>query len=93
MIEAALQRVRRVLSLPGVTPAGLAKRAELHPNSLYSALSDDWNPSANTLKALEPVLREVELEKGVVEHAGDSNGGATVLSPDMSREIIGRAVA
>lgn len=75
MVDAALQRVRRILNLPGITPAGLAKRAKLHANSLYSAQSDDWNPSAKTLKALEPVLDEIEHE-----HRSDHDDADTAIA-------------
>jgi hypothetical protein len=90
MVEAALDRVRKVLALPGITPAGLAKRAKLHPNSLYSATSPEWNPSANTLRALEPVLKEIEAEH-VVSHGAHDSCDAKPVSPDSFADPIGSA--
>lgn len=90
MVEAALERVRKVLNLPGVTPAGLAKRANLHPNSLYSAASPEWNPSANTLRALERVLGDIEAEHGN-DHDGTDTAAGVQVSPDKHGDSIGEA--
>jgi len=86
MVEATLERVRRVLSLPGITPAGLAKRAKLHPNSLYSARSDEWNPSAKTLRALEPILGEIEGESGI-QHGSIDRAEADAPSSGSAGEV------
>ncbi len=55
MVHETIQRVRLALS-QGEKPSALARKAELHPNTLYGADREDWNPTANTLKALEPHL-------------------------------------
>lgn len=58
MVHEAIQRVRLALS-QGEKAASLARKAGLHPNTLYGAESESWNPTANTLKALEPHLPEL----------------------------------
>lgn len=60
MVRNTIERIRAVLKKQGVTPAGLAKRAELHPNTLYGADKEGWNPTAATLIAVEPFLDELE---------------------------------
>jgi hypothetical protein len=55
MVHETIQRVRLAIA-QGVKPAALAKKASLHPNTLYGAEREEWNPTANTLKALEPHL-------------------------------------
>lgn len=40
----------------GQTPGSLARQANLHRNSLYGWDREDWNPTANTLAALEPIV-------------------------------------
>jgi lambda repressor-like predicted transcriptional regulator len=60
MVRNTIERIRAVLKKQGVTPAGLAKRAELHPNTLYGADKEGWNPTATTLIAVEPFLDELE---------------------------------
>jgi 3,4-dihydroxy 2-butanone 4-phosphate synthase/GTP cyclohydrolase II len=54
MVNDAIERVRAHLQKPGITKTGLALAAGLSPNALRDADHPDWNPSANTLKALEP---------------------------------------
>lgn len=59
MINDAIERVRAHLKRPDVTKTGLALAAGLSPNALRDADQDGWNPSANTLKALEPhIMRQ-----------------------------------
>lgn len=60
MVTDIMERVRAALKQPGVTAAGLARKAGLHRNSLYSAERDDWNPTATVLKALEPHIEAIE---------------------------------
>jgi 3,4-dihydroxy 2-butanone 4-phosphate synthase/GTP cyclohydrolase II len=62
MVNDAIQRVRHALAQPGVTAAGLARKAGLHPNTLYGADKDGWNPNARTLIALEPHLPPIKDE-------------------------------
>ena len=60
MVTDFIQRVRSALEQKGVTHAGLARKAGLHRNTLYGVEKDDWNPSANVLKALEPHIKAIE---------------------------------
>lgn len=55
MVSETIQRVRLALA-QGEKPSVLAQKAGLHANTLYGAEREDWNPTANTLKALEPHL-------------------------------------
>lgn len=56
MVTDTIQRLRAALKLPGFTKKGLAEKAGIHANTLLGCESDDWNPTANTLKAIEPHL-------------------------------------
>jgi DNA-binding XRE family transcriptional regulator len=58
-----VQRLRAALKLPGITKKALAQKAGLHANTLLGCESDDWNPTLNTLKALEPHLPADEPEQ------------------------------
>lgn len=73
MVKGTIERIRAVLrTKQGVTPAGLAGKAGLHPNTLYGADKDDWNPTAKTLLLIEPLLPELEAlpDRPIVdEHA------------------------
>lgn len=56
MVTDLLERLRGALKTPGFTKAELAKRAGIHRNTLLGCERDDWNPTADTLKAIEPHL-------------------------------------
>jgi DNA-binding XRE family transcriptional regulator len=58
-----VQRLRAALRRPGFTKKQLAQDAGLHPNTLLGCESDDWNPTLNTLKAIEPHLPADEPEQ------------------------------
>lgn len=60
MVTDFLTRVRAALKQDGVTPAGLARKAGLHRNTLYGADRDDWNPTADVLTKLEPFVEAIE---------------------------------
>jgi lambda repressor-like predicted transcriptional regulator len=60
MVTDFIERVRSALKRDGVTPAGLARTAGLHRNTLYGADRDEWNPEAKVLKALEPHVLAIE---------------------------------
>lgn len=51
-------RVRYALK-QGETPAGLAKKAGLHRNTLYGCERERWNPTLDTLTKLAPHLPEL----------------------------------
>lgn len=48
-------RLRHALQ-HGETPAGLAKKAGLHRNTLYGCEREGWNPTLDTLNKLAPHL-------------------------------------
>lgn len=56
MVTDTIERLRAALKLPGFTKKGLAAKANIHPNTLLGCESDEWNPTANTLKSIEPHL-------------------------------------
>lgn len=60
MVTDFIERVRAALQKDGVTPAGLAKRAGLHRNTLYGADDPAWNPTAEVLMKLEPHIEAIE---------------------------------
>jgi len=60
MVTDFIERVRLALHRDGVTPAGLAKKAGLHRNTLYGSDRGDWNPTAAVLTALEPHIEAIE---------------------------------
>jgi ribosome-binding protein aMBF1 (putative translation factor) len=62
MVTDFIERVRSALRRPGVTPAGLARKAGLHRNTLYGADEAKWNPTAEVLTKLEPHI--VAIEQG-----------------------------
>jgi transcriptional regulator with XRE-family HTH domain len=60
MVTDFLERVRAALKKDGVTPAGLARKAGLHRNTLYGWDKEGWNPTAHVLTALEPHIGAIE---------------------------------
>lgn len=60
MVTDFIQRVRSAVKQPGVTARGLAQKAGLHRMTLCNIARDDWNPTANVLKALEPHIEAIE---------------------------------
>ena len=60
MIEIGIiqHRIRAALST-GETLAGLARKAELHRNTLYGCTEEGWNPSYETVRRLSAHLPEV----------------------------------
>jgi DNA-binding XRE family transcriptional regulator len=63
-----VQRLRLALRRPGFTKKQLAQDAGLHPNTLLGCESDDWNPTLNTLRAIEKHL-PADLEPGAADAA------------------------
>jgi transcriptional regulator with XRE-family HTH domain len=56
MVTETIERIRLVIRDKAITKSALAERAGLHPNTLQGVERDDWNPTASTLKAIEPHL-------------------------------------
>lgn len=55
-------RVRYALE-HGETAASLAKKANLHRNTLYGCEREGWNPTLETLTKLAPHLPELPTER------------------------------
>jgi hypothetical protein len=79
MVTDILERVRSHLAEPGVTKAGLAVKAGLHPNTLRDADQASWNPTAATLKALEPHLPRITADWPI----GSANNGAEIIRAEQ----------
>lgn len=60
MISDFIERVRAALKLKGVTARGLAQKAGVHRNTLCNIDREDWNPTADVLKRLEPHIEAIE---------------------------------
>lgn len=60
MVTDLIERIRAALKQKGVTAVALASKAGLHRNTLYGLERVDWNPTATTLKALEPHIEAIE---------------------------------
>lgn len=58
-IDKIINRVRQLVA-GGRSVSGIAIAAGLHKNTLYGMSRDDWNPRAETLRALERVMPELE---------------------------------
>lgn len=56
LIDKSLMLVRAYLSSPGVTKLGFAAAAGLSDSMLRDAHSEEWNPTARTLRALERAI-------------------------------------
>lgn len=91
-----IERVRKLVVEGGMSRSGLARAAGLHANTLRDLDSDDWNPTAETLKKLEnflfsnddtPVLVPIEE---IIEEA--RNGRMFILVDDEDRENEGDLV-
>jgi 3,4-dihydroxy 2-butanone 4-phosphate synthase/GTP cyclohydrolase II len=60
MVSDFIERVRTALKQKGVTARGVAQRAGLHRNTLCNIDREDWNPTADVLKKLEPHIIAIE---------------------------------
>ena len=60
MVSDFIERVRWAVKQKGVTARGLAQRASLHRNTLCNIDREDWNPTADVLKKLEPHIEAIE---------------------------------
>ena len=70
MVTDLIERIRAALRKKGITAVDLAHSANLHRNTLSGVERDDWNPTAATLKALEPHILAIEAGEWVpVERA------------------------
>jgi 3,4-dihydroxy 2-butanone 4-phosphate synthase/GTP cyclohydrolase II len=96
MSETLIRRVRDHLSATGISRAGLARAAGLHPNSLRAIERPDWNPTADTLRKLETYLvvgdpdRPLAPIEEIIEEA--RQGRMFILVDDEDRENEGDLV-
>jgi len=88
-----IDKVRTMVSQGLITRPGLARAAGLHANTLRDCVSEDWNPTADTLGKLERFLDEndetpvlVGAEE-IIEEA--RNGRMFILVDDEDRENEG----
>ena len=72
MVTDLIQRIRAALRKKGVTAVDLAYSANLHRNTLSGVDRDDWNPTASTLKALEPHIIAIEADTWVPNERPES---------------------
>lgn len=63
MVQDIIDRVRATIKQPGMSKRKLALLSGLHRNTLREADADDWNPSASTLAALEPIIMACEKDR------------------------------
>ena len=63
MVTDLIERIRAALRKKGVTAVDLAHKAGLHRNTLSGVDRGDWNPTAATLKAIEPHLIAIEADE------------------------------
>jgi 3,4-dihydroxy 2-butanone 4-phosphate synthase/GTP cyclohydrolase II len=96
MNTSIITRVRELVTSGGMTRAGLARAAGLHPNTLRDCTEEGWNPTAETLAKLEaflaahddrPVLASIEE---IIDEA--RNGRMFILVDDEDRENEGDLV-
>lgn len=60
MVTDFIERVRAALKQKGVTARGVAHKAGLHRNTLSGIDREDWNPTADVLRKLEPLIEIIE---------------------------------
>ncbi len=93
MTTSTIEKVRALVTVGGLTKAGLARAAGLHANTLRDCTEPDWNPTAETLNKLErfvfsnddrPVLVPIEE---IIDEA--RNGRMYILVDDEDRENEG----
>ncbi|MGL4966135.1 MAG: helix-turn-helix domain-containing protein [Inquilinus sp.] len=63
-VDTAIQRVREFRRSQGWALNRLATAAGLRESTIRKLDADDWNPTADTLRALEQVVDAVEAGEG-----------------------------
>src|SRR4029078_7533631 len=92
MSTSLIDRLHAIIETGEVSPAGLARAAGLHPNSLRKLGNPDWNPTADTLGRLEKLIQRgtAGLLVGPEEIINEArNGRMFILVDDESRENEG----
>src|SRR4029078_9009618 len=94
MSTTLIERLEAIIETGEASRAGLARAAGLHPNSLRKLVSDDWNPTADTLTRLEKLIqRGTDVLVGpeaIIDEA--RNGRMFILVDDDDRENEGALV-
>lgn len=86
MVKHLMRRIRLALKQPGLTKVKLASDAGIHRNTLLHCERDDWNPTANTLIALEPFIPLAAHEQAPA--ASNSGDAVEAASPLYSERLI-----
>lgn len=63
MVDDTIKRLRAALKLPGFTKKSLADAAGIHRMTLQGCEEPSWNPTAATLRAIEPHLPPIGAEQ------------------------------
>jgi len=90
-----IDRLCEMVAAGGMSRAGLARAAGLHPNSLRKLGDADWNPTADTLGKLEKFLASgspgvMASPEQIIDEA--RNGRMFILVDDEDRENEGDLV-
>ncbi len=93
MSDRLIEKVRHLVRENVMSRSGLARAAGLHANTLRDLESEDWNPTADTLRKLESVLFANDDTSSLVpiEEIIDEarNGRMFILVDDEDRENEG----
>jgi DNA-binding XRE family transcriptional regulator len=69
MVDDTIERIRAALKMPGFTKKSLAKVAGIHRMTLQGCEEPGWNPTAATLRAIEPHLPPIEAAEPAASEA------------------------
>ena len=95
MSTTLIDQLTQIIGTGEVSRAGLARAAGLHPNSLRKLGSEEWNPTAETLKRLEKLIQRGNAQvlvgaEAIIDEA--RNGRMFILVDDDDRENEGDLV-
>lgn len=95
MSTTLMDQLTAIIDTGEVSRAGLARAAGLHPNSLRKLGSADWNPTADTLRRLEQLIKRGTADvlvgaEAIIDEV--RNGRMVVLVDDDDRENEGDLV-
>jgi len=90
-----IERLTAIIDTGEVSRAALARAAGLHPNSLRKLGTEEWNPTADTLKRLEKLIQRGTADvlvgaEAIINEA--RNGRMFILVDDDDRENEGDLV-
>ncbi|QNM82142.1 3,4-dihydroxy-2-butanone-4-phosphate synthase [Sphingomonas sabuli] len=92
MSTTLIDRINAIIDTGEISRAALARAAGLHPNSLRKLGTDEWNPTADTLKRLEKLIQRGTTDvlvgaEAIIDEA--RNGRMFILVDDDDRENEG----